>query len=132
MKFNTTFEDHIEKKPTGVHKSTIKKVELARNKKDNGDNFIIDLQIVEGEFKGEIIRTWVTFNNPNITAQNIGRRNMTDICKQVGLNGLSELEDSDQLVGKIFKIEYAQDGDFSIVKNFNPKDVEPLNDSIPF
>lgn len=136
--FNFT-EDYTERCPVGVQKSVISAMEVKDNKAGTGKLIVVDFTIVEGEFKNEQIRTWINFEHPNEQTANIGRRNLDQLCKQVGLSGLSELNDPSQLISKIVDIEYGitKGGDFDgklLVKSFKPKKIDTAlkDDDVPF
>lgn len=132
------FEKHEDRVAVGNHKVLIAKMIDKENSKKTGRMLETHLSIVEGEFKGQVIRTWISYEHENPIAQNIGRKALDNIAKSVGYAGIEDLDNIDKLQGKVLTIELKKEesadfGTQSVVKNWNPKIVETkLDDKNPF
>lgn len=104
-------EDKFDLIPAGDYKMIVTESTIKATKAGTGEYVAVKLQIVDGDKKGRTIFANLNIKNPNPTAEQIGRRELADLTKAVGLVTLS---DTAQLHGKPFVgkvgIEPAKDG----------------------
>lgn len=109
--------------PAGDYKAVILESSIKPTKSGTGELVAIKVQIVDGEKKGRTLFHNINYKNANPTAEAIGRRELADLTKAVGL---VQLSDTAQLHGKPFVarigIEPAKDGysESNRVKKFLP------------
>lgn len=91
---DTTQVDY-ENLPEGIYRLEVIQSEVAPTSKGDGTLLKLRYSVIEPEeYKGRLIFGNITLENPNITAQEVGQRQLAGLCRAIGL---SEIEDSDQL-----------------------------------
>lgn len=104
-------ENNFDLLPPGDYKMIVTESTIKATKAGTGEYVAVKVQIVDGDKKGRTIFSNLNIKNPNPTAEGIGRRELADLTKAVGLVTLS---DTAQLHGKPFVgrvgIEPAKDG----------------------
>ena len=89
--------------PKGRYVACIEYGEFLPTKSGSGSMFKFIFSILEGEFKGRNIFTYVNFKNPNADAQRIGLIALKRICQAIGLHG--EFSSVDQLTDKVMLVD---------------------------
>lgn len=70
--------------PVGKYTAIIEETEMKITKKGDGKYLQLQWQIVDGSHAGRKIWSRLTFSNPSATAQNIGRAELSSVCRAVG------------------------------------------------
>ena len=110
--------------PVGKYPAKIESVDLKDTKAGTGSYLNIMFRI-EGDKQANRC-AWAVFNinNPNEKAQEIGKRQLAQVCEAVGI---IELEDTDQLLGKQLEIDIRfQAGSNGYPDKHQPKYFNPL------
>lgn len=71
--------------PEGKYLVVVESSEDKPTKKGDGTGLSFKLQVIDGEFKGRTMFWWMNYNNPNETAQKIGRAELAMLCRAVGV-----------------------------------------------
>jgi hypothetical protein len=71
--------------PAGKYSAVIMNSEMKPNKAGTGSYLQLAFQIIDGEFKNRILWTRLNLNNPNSTAVQIARAELSAICRAVGV-----------------------------------------------
>lgn len=103
-KFNATEHDteqrDYENIPDGIYRLEVTKADVAATSKGDGTILKIQYGVIEPEqYKGRIIFGNITLENPSAQAQEIGQKQLASLCRAIGL---SEVEDSDELLFQAF------------------------------
>ncbi len=103
--------------PAGVYTVTAVKIEQKPTKSGKGEYLEVDLEVIDGEFKGRHV--WARFNvkNPSERAQEIGRSQMASFMKCVGK---PKVADSAELLNIPVKAKVAVRDEYNDVKGFSP------------
>ena len=91
--------DLFEPIPAGRYTMEIIESENKIAKSGNGEYIKLTLQVLDGKHKGQKVFVNLNLINANATAVEIAYRNLSAICRAVGVR---QLEDSDQLHNKTF------------------------------
>jgi hypothetical protein len=78
---NTEFEPV----PAGKYVAAITASEMKPNKAGTGSYLELQLQILDGEYKGRNLWARLNLDNPNVTAVQIARGQLSAICRAVGV-----------------------------------------------
>jgi hypothetical protein len=71
--------------PAGKYTAMITESELKPTKSGAGDYLQLAFEILEGPYKGRIIWSRLNLNNPNATTVQIAQRELSSICRAVGV-----------------------------------------------
>lgn len=104
-------EDKFDLLPAGDYKAIITESSIKATKAGTGEYVAVKVQIVDGPKKGRTVFANLNFKNPNPTAEQIGRRELADLTKAVGLVTITDTAQlhNKPLLVKI-GIEPAKDG----------------------
>jgi hypothetical protein len=71
--------------PAGKYLAVVTESEMAPNKAGTGHYLKLTFQIIEGQFKNRLLWTRLNLDNPNATAVQIARGELSAICRAVGV-----------------------------------------------
>jgi hypothetical protein len=71
--------------PAGKYLAVITESEMTPNKAGTGHFLKLTFQIIEGEFKNRLLWARLNLDNPNATAVQIARAELSAICRAVGV-----------------------------------------------
>ena len=71
--------------PAGKYLAVSTESEMAPNKAGTGHYLKLTFQIIEGQFKNRLLWTRLNLDNPNATAVQIARGELSAICRAVGV-----------------------------------------------
>lgn len=71
--------------PAGKYPAVITESEMATNKAGTGHYLKLTFQVIEGQFKNRLLWTRLNLDNPNATAVQIARGELSAICRAVGV-----------------------------------------------
>lgn len=71
--------------PAGKYQAVITESEMTPNKAGTGHFLKLTFQIIEGPFKNRLLWTRLNLDNPNATAVQIARGELSAICRAVGV-----------------------------------------------
>jgi hypothetical protein len=71
--------------PAGKYTAMITESELKPTKSGAGNYLQLTFEILEGPYKGRIIWSRLNLNNPNATTVQIAQRELSSICRAVGV-----------------------------------------------
>ena len=77
--------DDLEPIPTGKYVAVITDSEMKPTKSGTGNYLQLTFQIVEGEYANRLLWVRLNLDNPNATAVQIARRELSSICRSVGV-----------------------------------------------
>ena len=110
--------------PAGWYNATITEADLKTTKAGDGHYIALRFDITGPAYQGRVIWGNLNIHNPNATAEEIGRRDLGDIARAIGLEKIS---DTDQLVGGNLQIKVTikrddQYGDKNEVRGYKALD----------
>lgn len=82
--------------PEGWYSAVISKADLGQTKAGNGQKIDVRFDITGPTHQGRAIFTAINVRNPSQRAEEIGRQELGNIMRAIGL---SQVQDTDQLVG---------------------------------
>lgn len=88
--------------PAGWYNATIQKAELKPTKAGNGRYIGLRLAITGPTHQGRVVFCNVNINNPNPQAEEIGRQQLGEIMRAIGL---SKVGDTDELIGGMLSVK---------------------------
>lgn len=71
--------------PEGDYLMIVESSELKPTKAGTGSGINMKLQVIDGPCKGRTMFWWLNYNNPNETAQRIGRSELASLCRAVNI-----------------------------------------------
>ena len=77
--------DDIDPIPAGKYIAVITESEMKPTKSGNGTYLQLTFQIVEGEYANRMLWVRLNLDNPNATAVDMARRELSAICRAVGV-----------------------------------------------
>jgi hypothetical protein len=77
--------DDLEPIPAGKYISVVTDSEMKPTKSGSGNYLQLTFQIVEGEYANRLLWVRLNLDNPNATAVEIARRELSSICRSVGV-----------------------------------------------
>ena len=77
--------DDLEPIPAGKYVAVITDSEMKPTKSGTGNYLQLTFQIVEGEYANRLLWVRLNLDNPNATAVQIARRELSSICRSVGV-----------------------------------------------
>jgi len=126
---------NFEPLPAGWYTATISQSELKATKAGNGQYIKLRYDITGPSHQGRVVFGNLNIKNPNPKAEEIGRQQLGDIMRAIGL---AKVTDTDQLIGGqiAIKLEVKQDEQYGAsneVKGFKSVSgsVAPAAASIP-
>lgn len=107
---------NFEPLPAGSYTVEIGGAEVRENKSGTGSYLALQFDVIDGEHTGRKLWENLTVTHTNEIAQNIGRAQIKRLCKELGVNGIS---DSSELRGRqlVLKIAVAKKRDGSGLEN---------------
>ena len=75
----------LEPIPSGKYVAVITESEMKPTKSGTGNYLQLTFQIVEGEYANRLLWVRLNLDNPNATAVEIARRELSSICRSVGV-----------------------------------------------
>lgn len=88
--------------PEGWYTATISGAEIKTTKAGNGQYINVKYTIVGPTHQGRIVFGMINIKNPNPQAEEIGRQQLGEIMRAIGL---SKVSDTDQLIGGTLSIK---------------------------
>jgi hypothetical protein len=118
---------NFEPLPAGWYSATISQSELKDTKAGNGQYIKLRYDITGPSHQGRVVFGNLNIKNPNPKAEEIGRAQLGDIMRAIGL---AKVTDTDQLIGGeiVIKLEIKQDetyGASNEVKGFKSASGSP-------
>lgn len=102
--------------PAGWYNATIQKAELKPTKSGSGRYIGLRLAITGPTHQGRVVFCNLNINNPNPQAEEIGRQQLGEIMRAIGL---ARVGDTDELVGGMLSVKLTLKGeDENDVKGF--------------
>ena len=94
--------------PPGWYSATITGAEIKATKAGTGEYIAVKYSITGPTHQGRIIFSNLNIKNPNPKAEEIGRQQLGDVMRSIGL---ARVDDTDQLIGGslVLKIEVKED-----------------------
>ena len=77
--------DDLEPIPAGKYIAVVTDSEMKPTKSGSGNYLQFTFQIVEGEYANRLLWVRLNLDNPNATAVEIARRELSSICRSVGV-----------------------------------------------
>ena len=113
-------EKSYEPLPSGWYTASITAAELKNTKAGTGQYIAIRYDIIGPTHQGRIVFGNLNIRNPNATAEGIGRQQLGEIMRAIGI---AKVADTDELIGGQLSIKIAikvseQYGDQNEVKGF--------------
>lgn len=113
-------EKSYEPLPAGWYTASITAAELKNTKAGTGQYIAIRYDIIGPTHQGRIVFGNLNIRNPNATAEGIGRQQLGEIMRAIGI---AKVQDTDELIGGQLSIKIAikvseQYGDQNEVKGF--------------
>lgn len=109
--------------PAGTYEAVVSNSESRPMKSGNGMGFNFEFEILSGNFKGRKVFVWITFEHrTSQQAQQIGREQLSALCRAVGV---TQLNDTNQLHNLPLMIVLGidkNDPTRNVVKAYKPKD----------
>jgi hypothetical protein len=82
---NVEPSDELDPLPAGKYTAVITDSEMKPTKSGSGNYLQLTFQIVEGEYANRLLWVRLNLDNPNATAVEIARRELSAICRSVGV-----------------------------------------------
>ena len=119
--------NNFEPLPAGWYSATISQSELKDTKAGNGQYIKLRYDITGPTHQGRVVFGNLNIKNPNPKAEEIGRQQLGDIMRAIGL---AKVTDTDQLIGGeiVIKLEVKQDEQYGAgneVKGFKSSSGSP-------
>ena len=119
--------NNFEPLPAGWYSATISQSELKDTKAGTGQYIKLRYDITGPTHQGRVVFGNLNIKNPNVKAEEIGRQQLGDIMRAIGL---AKVTDTDQLIGGeiVIKLEIKQDetyGASNEVKGFKSASGSP-------
>lgn len=71
--------------PAGKYLAVITESQMKPTKSSNGSYLELTFQVIEGEFKNRMLWARLNLDNPNATAVQIARSELSSICRAIGV-----------------------------------------------
>lgn len=71
--------------PKGCYLLSIKTSEMRPTKNGDGVGIHLELQVMDGRYKGRTFYHWINYEHPSERTQRIGRETLAMICRAVGV-----------------------------------------------
>ena len=120
--------------PAGKYKMCLVGDELGNNKANTGKILKLKLQVIEGQFTGEILTDNLNITNPSDVCQRIGQGTLKKICNLCGVN--FPPQDTNGLMGKPMVValtveEFKSNNTGKMLTSNKVKSYEAANTAIP-
>lgn len=115
----------LEPVPTGLYVCVITESEMKETKAGTGEYLQLTFEVYEGEFKGRKFWARLNLNNPNQTAVDIARQELSAICRAVDVlrpRDSEELHDLPLLVKVVKKKRPDTGEETNEVKAYYPRE----------
>ena len=86
--------------PKGKYRVMISRADYKQTARGDGHRIPLEMTIIGGDYNGRLLFEGLNVDNPNPTAQTIGKQRLAEILDSVGIDR-SEFNDTDQLEGHI-------------------------------
>lgn len=98
--------------PAGTYTLEVAEADVVDTKKGDGKILKLKQTVIDpAEYANRVVFSNITLRNPNAQAEEIGARQLSGLCRAVGIG---KLEDTDELIGKIvrakLKVQPPKDG----------------------
>ncbi len=115
----------LEPVPAGIYDLEVIESDLVPTKNGSGQLLKLTHQIVSGPYENRLIWSQHNFLNASAKAQEIGQREISDLCRAIGHTGV--LEDSNDLHGIPYRARVTVErdevyGPKNVIKRFLPRD----------
>jgi hypothetical protein len=100
IEISSTEPGSFECLPPGKYRVLIARADYKKTASGNGMRIPLELSIVGGDFAGRTLFEGLNVDNPNETAQLIGRQRLKEILEAIGLDH-EKFSDTDQIEGEI-------------------------------
>jgi hypothetical protein len=121
-------DNNFEPIPAGWYTATIGGAELKDTKAGTGKFVSVRFDIIGPSHEGRVVFTNLNISNPNPKAEEIGRQQLGDIARALGLKSVS---DSDQLIGGTLSIKVTVKDDPQYGKGNEVKGYKAVDGSAP-
>ncbi len=114
--------------PAGKYEAVITESEMKATKAGTGHYLQLTLQVIEGEFKNRFLWARLNLDNPNATAVQIARAELSAICRAVGVmspNDSTDLHDLPLVVSVKCKKREDTGELTNEIKGYSQKESEP-------
>lgn len=116
---DTTSRDAI---PSGVYEAVVADSEMRATKAGNGMGINLTFEILsEGPAKGRKVFSWINYEHSNPKAQQIGREELANLCKAVGIGNLSDTVQLHNIPLLITVAVDRADPTRNVIKKYAPK-----------
>jgi len=120
--------------PAGKYKMCLVGDELVNNKANTGKILKLKIQVIEGQFMGEILTDNLNITNPSATCQRIGQGTLKKICNLCGVP--FPPQDTAGLMGKPMVVgltveEFTSNATGKTLQSNKVKSYEAANTAIP-
>lgn len=120
--------------PAGKYKMCMVGDELVNNKAGTGKILKLKLQVIEGQFAGEVLTDNLNITNPSPVCQKIGQGTLKKICNLC--NVVFPPQDTNGLMGKPMVVtlnveEFASNNTGKMLKSNKVKSYDAANTAIP-
>jgi hypothetical protein len=103
---DTTTAPSYEALPAGDYFAVVTQTDVKTTKAGTGQYVAVTLEVADGPHKGRRVWDNINFQNPSAKAQEIGKRQLAELCKACGVTTLQRTE---QLHGKVIKVRLGQE-----------------------
>lgn len=114
--------------PGGDYTALVEDSDLKTTKNGNGQYLQLTWQIIEGSYAGRKLFQRLNVNNPNKTAEDIGRRELAGVCQALGIT--HQITDSAQLhnIAALLRVGVVNDDEYGDIngKKNEVKGAKPL------
>lgn len=108
--------------PPGTYEAVVCKSESRPMKSGNGMGFNFEIEILSGDYKGRKVFEWINFEHrTNPKAQQIGREQLSALCRAVGVTQLNDTAQLHNLPLLIVVAIDRKDPTKNVIKAFKSK-----------
>ncbi len=114
--------------PAGKYLAVITESEMKATKSGNGEYLQLTFQIIEGEYRNRLLWSRLNLKNPNASAVELARKELSAICRATGVmkpKDSSELQDLPLLITVGLKKRQDTEEFANIIKAYAKKDAAP-------
>lgn len=105
--------------PNGKYRCGIMACDRKTTRAGTGEYVAVKMQILEGEHENRYVFDNINFINPNATAQQIGRAQLSSLCRAVGI---MTPNDTSEFVNKIVEVNISLRKNKKTGENYNRVD----------
>lgn len=121
-------EKTYEPLPAGMYQAVIAGAELKSTKAGNGQYIAVRYDITGPTHQGRVVYGNINIKNPNPEAERIGREQLGELMRAIGL---SRVSDTDQLIGGTLEIKLSIKKDAEYGERNEVKGFKSLTGSLP-